>query len=159
MTFFPTSIFVTLFLSFSIALSQSQNNVLQINDATDTRITKITYSSSGGRGGYYVNLDITSTSTVYVQGNAETSKTIKEKTSKTYWNSLTKALNLRDFDQVKSDPGHSMYDGIDITITVVSRGKTHTLVNGSTDMKQYIRINGFTDLLEKKLASLRERIK
>ena len=159
MTFFHTSIFVTLFLSFSIASSQSQSSDLLTNNSTANRITKISYSSSGGRGGYYVNLDITAISTVYVQGNPETSKTIKEKTSKTYWNSLTKALNLRDFDQVKSDPGHSMYDGIDITITVVSRGKMHTLVNGSTDIKPYIRIKAFTDLLEKKLASLRERIK
>ena len=85
-------------------------------------------------------------------------KKIKEKTEKSFWNRLVKTINLRDFDKIRSNPGHALFDGIDITISVDERKGKHSIVNGNEDSVNYSRIRPFTDLLEKKLVELRKKI-
>jgi len=121
-------------------------------------ISKISYASSGGKAGNYESLDITSVSLTYVQGHRGVEKTIDEKTVNSFWNKLTKAINLTDFDKIKSDPGQALYDGIDITISIEKGKKKHSIVNGNEDSVNYSKIKRFTDLLENKLAEIRKKI-
>jgi hypothetical protein len=121
-------------------------------------ISKISYSSAGGKAGNYENLDIKPDSLIYVQGHRGVEKTIKEKTLKSFWNKLTKSINFTHFDKIQSDPGHSLYDGIDITITIEKGKQKHSIVNGNEDSVNYVKIKPFTDLLQKKLAEIRKKI-
>ena len=121
-------------------------------------ISKISYTSAGGKAGNYESLDITPDSLVYVQGHRGVEKTISEKTLNSFWNKLTKSINLRDFDKIRSDPGHALYDGIDVTITIEKGKQKHSIVNGNEDSVNYVKIKPFTDLLENKLAEIRKKI-
>lgn len=93
-----------------------------------------------------------------MQARRGNEKTIKEKTEKAFWNGLTKSINLKDFDKIKSSPGHALYDGIDITLLIETGTEKHLVVNGNEDSLNYNRIRPFTDLLEKKLSQLRKGI-
>jgi len=121
-------------------------------------ISKISYTSAGGKAGNYESLDITPGSLIYVQGHRGVEKTIHEKTVTSFWNKLTKSINLRDFDKIRSDPGHSLYDGIDVTITIEKGKQKRSIVNGNEDSVNYVKIKPFTDLLENKLAEIRKKI-
>jgi len=130
----------------------------QTKDIANTPISKILYSSSGGKSGNYESVDISPGSTIYIQGHRGTEKRIKEKTVKNFWISLTKTIKLRDFDKIRSNPGHALYDGIDITISIEKGSQKHSIVNGNEDSVNYRRIRPFTDLLEKRLVELRKKI-
>ena len=132
-------------------------NDLQINH-THYPISKISYTSAGGRAGNYESLDITPDSLIYVQGHRGVEKTINEKTLNSFWNKLTHSINLTDFDKIRSDPGHALYDGIDITISIEKGKEKHSVVNGNEDSVNYTKIKAFTDLLENKLAEIRGKI-
>jgi hypothetical protein len=157
--------FITLFfagLYFVSTTFKSQNNCSlrpdQINTTSNSPVSKISYTSSGGKGGYYETLDITSASLTYVQGHRGVEKAINEKTLNSFWDKLTKTVNLEDFDKIKSDPGHALYDGIDITISIEKGKEKHSIVNGNEDSVNYRKIKPFTDLLENKLAEIRKKI-
>jgi len=130
----------------------------QINNISNSPVSKISYTSTGGKGGYYESLAITPASLTYVQGHRGVEKTIKEKTISSFWERLTKTVNLEDFDKIKSDPGHALYDGIDISISIEKGKEKHSIVNGNEDSVNYSKIKPFTDLLENKLAEIRKKI-
>lgn len=123
-----------------------------------TPITKITYSTTGGRGGNYESLEISQDSLLYVQARRGNEKTTKEKTAKKFWNEITDKIKLQNFSRIKSNPGHALYDGIDITIMIETAKEKLTIVNGNEDTLNYKKIQPFTDLLQKKLEELRTKI-
>jgi hypothetical protein len=150
---------ITTFFSLStIATSKCNNTTTQKNNNANSPIAKIVYSTTGGRSGNYESLDISTDSLVYIQARRGNEKMIKEKTAKVFWDSLTKSITLQDFDKIKSNPGHALYDGIDTTLSIEAGTKQHTLVNGSEDPVNYSKIRPFTDILEKELVRLRKRI-
>ena len=146
---------LTTFAHFAEPLRPDYNH-LQIKRAPP--ISKISYTSAGGKAGNYESLNITRDSLIYVQGHRGVEKKINEKTVNSFWNKLTKSINLRDFDKIRSDPGHSLYDGIDVTITVEKGKQRRSIVNGNEDSVNYVKIKPFTDLLESKLAEIRKKI-
>ncbi len=154
LSFIPAKLLLLLAIS---PLHGVQKNTATQNDVP--AITKISYSSSGGRGGNTVSLDITANALVYVQGHSGSEKTIREKTSRSLWNSLVKAINTKDIDRVKSNPGHALYDGVDVTITVDKGKQIHSIVNGSEDALNYGRIKTFTDILQNQLSRLEKKIR
>ena len=121
-------------------------------------VIKITYNATGGRGGNYESLEITSDSLFFVQARRGNEKSIKQKTGRDFWNNLITSFNAADFQKIKSDPGHALYDGIDITITVETAKEKYSIVNGQEDTLNYKKIEPFTQLLEKKLEELRKKI-
>jgi hypothetical protein len=131
---------------------------LQIGRIPNSLISKISYTSAGGKAGNYEKLDITPASLRYVQGHRGIEKTINEKTVSSFWDKLTKAINLTHFDKIKSDPGHALYDGVDITISIEKGKEKHSIVNGNEDSVNYRKIKPFTDLLENKLVEIRKKI-
>jgi hypothetical protein len=146
-------------LYFSAAIFVSQfNYCATTKKGSGTPITKIAYSSSGGRSGNYENLEISPDSLFYVQARRGIEKAIRQKTATTFWNDLTGRLHLEDFDRIRSDPGHALYDGIDITINVQTASQKHTIVNGSEDTINYNKIRPFTERLENRLEQLRKEI-
>jgi hypothetical protein len=146
-------------LYFAVAIFTSQfHYCVTTKNSNGALISKITYSSSGGRLGNYENLEISHDSLFFVQARRGVEKSIKQKTMKAFWKYLTGRLSLNDFDRIKSDPGHALYDGIDITITVETPTQKHTLVNGNEDTINYNRIRPFTNELENKLEQLRKEI-
>ena len=149
---------VTLCFVSAIFYSQADHGHLQIRNIANAPISKISYSSSGGKSGSYESLDISPVSVIYVAARRGVEKKIKEKTVKSFWNRLMKTINLRDFDKIRSNPGHALYDGIDITISIEKRKEKHSIVNGNEDSVNYRRIRPFTDLLEKKIVELRKKI-
>ena len=158
MAYLSTFISAKLFLLLAVSPSYNQ----QKNGAMQDRpipITKISYSTTGGRGGNTVSLEITSKTLVYVVGRGGAEKTVTEKTSKSLWNSFTKAINTNDMDGIKSNPVHALYDGTDITITVEKGKEIHTLVNGNEDSLKYKKIKAFTDILESQLSRLEKKIR
>src|SRR5262249_35818133 len=70
----------------------------QIARISNSPISKISYSSAGGKAGNYESLDVTPDSLVYVQGRRGVEQTINEKTVNSFWTKLTKTINLTDFD-------------------------------------------------------------
>jgi len=154
---YPNMFFALYFLS-AILHSQANYNHLQTKDIANSRISKISYTSAGGKSGNYESLDISSASLSYVQAHRGVEKRIKGKTERSFWNGLTKTINLRDFDKIRSDPGHALYDGIDITISIEKGKEKHSIVNGNQDSVNYSKIKPFTDLLENKLAEIRKKI-
>jgi hypothetical protein len=159
MIYHKVMILTNLYFVLALFPLQARNNNLQAGNIEDTLISKISYSSSGGRSGSYESLDISANALIYVQGRNGDEKTIKEKTARSFWHSLTNAINIKDFDKIKSDPGHALFDGTDITITIEKGKQKHSIVNGNEDILNYQRISGFTDLLEKTLTGLRKKIK
>jgi len=157
MNYSYTLIFATLVGLFAVKPLPQQKSLVS-QKVTSAPITKISYSSTGGRGGNTVSLEITANSLIYVQGHAGTEKTIKERTSRNLWSSLTRSINIKDFDRIKSNPGHAMYDGIDVTITVQKGRETHSIVNGSEDAANYSRIRSFTSILESQLSRLEKKM-
>ena len=149
---------VTLYFVSAIFSSRGDHAHFQIRNIANRPISKISYSSSGGKGGNYESLDLSPTSVIYVQARRGVEKRIKEKTVKSFWNRLTKTINLRDFSKIRSNPGHALYDGIDITISIEKGKEKQSIVNGNEDSVNYRRIKPFTDLLEKKLVELRKKI-
>ena len=139
-------------------LQANQKSVFTQN-LHNAAITKVTYSATGGRGGNTVSLEITAGNLVYVQGHAGAEKTIKERTSRSLWLSLVRSINVKDLDRIKSNPGHAMYDGTDITIAVLKGREEHSIVNGSEDILNYKKIKLFTDILEGQLTRLGKRIR
>lgn len=121
-------------------------------------ISKISYSTTGGRGGNTISLEITATTLIYTKGHAGEEKTIRERTSRNLWSSLTRSINIKDFDRIKSNPGHAMYDGIDVTITVQVGRRSYTIVNGSEDEVNYKRIRSFVNILESQLSRLDKKM-
>jgi hypothetical protein len=150
------TILVTLY--FVSAIFQASDNHVETKSIANTPISKISYSSSGGKSGNYESLDISSTSIIYVRGHRGAEKSIKEKTAKSFWTRLTKTINLRDFDKIRSNPGHALYDGIDITISIEKGNQKRSIVNGNEDSVNYRKIRPFTDLLERRLVQLRKKI-
>ena len=132
--------------------------LLSNNLTTATPICKISYSATGGRSGNYENLEICPDSLYYLQAHRGVEKTIREKTGNTFWNDLTAKVKLKDFKRIKSNPGHALYDGIDITIAIANAKEKHSVVNGNEDTLNYQKIRPFTDLLENKLEELRTKI-
>ena len=149
---------VTLYFVSAIFYSQADHGHLQIRNIANPTISKISYSSSGGKSGSYETLDISAASVIYVGAHRGVEKKIKEKTVKSFWNRLMKTINPRDFDKIRSNPGHALYDGIDITISIEKGKEKQSIVNGNEDSVNYRRIRPFTDLLEKRLVELRKKI-
>jgi len=154
-----TLLFASFFGLFAIKPMPTEQKNLVLQNAQNVAITKISYSTTGGRGGNYVNLDITSMSILYVQAHNGVEKTIKEKTPRNLWQSLTRSINLKDLDKIKSNPGHALYDGTDVTITVEKGREKHSVVNGSEDAVNYKKIKAFTDILEVQLSRLDKKIR
>src|SRR6266853_3742333 len=97
MTCINTMFLVTLYFVSSVFSSRTDNAHFQIRNIANPPISKISYSSSGGKGGNYESLDVSPSSVIYVQARRGVEKRIKEKTVKSFWNRLTKTINLRDF--------------------------------------------------------------
>ena len=158
MSYLSTLISAKLFL----LLAMSPTHELAKNSIVQGRamppIMKVTYSTNAGRGGTSVNLTITQNTLVYTQGHNGAEKTIKERTARSLWMSLTRSINIKDLDRIKSNPGHGLYDGTDITITVERGKEVHSIVNGNEDSANYKRIKQFTDILEGQLNRLEKRI-
>jgi hypothetical protein len=93
-----------------------------------------------------------------VQAHRGSEKTRKEKTVKSFWKSLTKTINLKDFKKIKTNPEHALYDGIDVTIFIEKGDEMYSIVNGNEDSLNYRKIRPLTTMLEKKLAELRKKI-
>src|SRR5438045_1513602 len=131
MIFRPLTISATFY--FLVAVSQSQvcNKPVAANNNGNNGVTKISYASSGGRSGNYESLALSADSVVYIQAHRGAEKAFREKTKADEWNSLTKAINLGDFDKIQSNPGHALYDGIDVTIAIETGTKMHSFVNGN----------------------------
>lgn len=157
MIYLHTVLLTTLYFLSIISPSQC-NNIAKPKNNTNTSISKISYSTTGGRSGNYESLDISADSLFYLQARRGNEKTIRKKTEKVFWDSLTRAINLKDFDKIKSNPGHALYDGIDTTISIEAGDQKHSLINGNEDTLHYKRIGPLTDLLEKKLSQLRKKI-
>lgn len=138
--------------------SKSCNDRAMQKGNAETGITKISYSTTGGRSGNYESLNVTADSLVYLQARRGEEKTTSEKTPTDLWRQLVASINLNDFDRIKSNPGHALYDGIDTTLSIESAAKTHTLVNGNEDPDNYKRIKPFTELLEKTVAEQRQKM-
>jgi hypothetical protein len=153
-----TVFFGSLYFASAFFPLQANNNRAETKKSAGQLISKVSYRSSGGRSGNYERLDISADSTIYIQARRGTEKEIKERTSKRDWNGLTNSINVKDFGRIKSNPGHALYDGIDITITLETEGKNYSIVNGNEDTVNYKRIRPFTNLLEKRLAGLRKKI-
>jgi len=158
MIYHKTIFFVTLYFVLSIFPPHTKGNDIETKNIADTLISKISYSSSGGKSGRYESLDIASDYIIYVQGHSGSEKSIREKTSKSFWNTLTNTINIKDFDKIQSSPGHALFDGIDITISIEKGKEKHSIVNGNEDILNYRRIRPFTNLLEKRLSELRKKI-
>jgi hypothetical protein len=158
MIYLKTILIVILYFVSAVFPSQTNDNNAETKNIADTPISKISYSSSGGKSGNYESLDISSDSVIYIQGRRGLEKSRREKTVKSFWKTLTKTINLKDFDKIESNPGHALYDGIDITISIEKGKEKHSIVNGNEDSLNYRRIRPFTNLLEKRLAELRKRI-
>ena len=158
MIYLKTIFLVPLCFISAIFPSQINDSNAATKNITDTLISKISYSSTGGRSGNYESLDISPDSVIYIQGHRGSEKNRKEKTVKSFWKTLTKAVNLKDFDKIQSNPGHTLYDGIDITISIEKGKNKLSIVNGSEDSLNYRRIKPFTNLVEKKLSELRKKI-
>lgn len=156
MIFHPKNL-VSIFLFASVISPSPFHSCVTAKQSTAT-ITKISYSSAGGRAGNSEKLEISSDSLFYVQARGGVEKTIKEKTVKEFWKGLIGKISFKDFDKITSDPGHALYDGIDVTITIETKNEKHSLVNGSEDAINYERISPFTDMLENKLEELRTKI-
>lgn len=155
---FRHKVAVTVLYFTSLILLSQFNNCVTAKHGTSRIISKISYSSSGGRSGNYENLDVTQDSLFYVQAHRGNEKILKEKTAKEFWDQLSGHINLKDIDKIKSNPGHVLYDGIDITIAIETAKEKHAIVNGNEDTLNFKKIRPFTDLLEKKLEELRTRI-
>ena len=121
-------------------------------------ISRISYASAGGKAGNYETLQIRPDSLIYVQGHRGVEKMINEKTVPSFWKKLSQSINLTYFDKIQSDPGHSLYDGIDVTITIEKGKEKHSIINGNEDSLNYVKIKPFTDLMENKLAEIRKKI-
>ena len=158
MMYLNTIFLVALYVVSAISYSPADHGDVRISNIANSPISKISYSSSGGKAGIYESLDISPDSVIYVQGRRGVEKSIKEKTMKSFWNKLMKTINLRDFDKIRSNPGHALYDGIDITISIEKGKEKHFIVNGNEDSVNYRRIRPFTDLLERKLVEVRKKI-
>jgi hypothetical protein len=158
MSYLTPLLFIGLNMLSAVFHSHHDYKNVEIKNLRDSHISKISYNSTGGKAGNYESLDITSASLTYVQGHRGVEKTINEKTLSTFWNKLTKTINLKDFDKIRSDPGHALYDGIDVTISIEKRKEKHSVVNGNEDSVNYSKIKPFTDLLENKLAEIRKKI-
>jgi len=157
MIYLNTIFCVVLYFVSAIVQVPSNHSHLQSKIANPP-ISKISYSSSGGRAGNYESLDISQDSLSYVQGHRGVEKTINKKTVRSFWDRLTKTIELKDFDKVRSDPGHALYDGIDVTISIEKGREKHSIVNGNEDSVNYRKIKPFIDLLDQKLAELRKKI-
>ena len=158
MIYLKTIVLASLYFGSITFLPKNNCNKLQAEKISNTPVSKISYSSSGGRSGNYETLDITADSLIYVQGHRGAEKSRREKTVKSFWNGMTKTINFKDFDKIKSKPGHALYDGVDITISIEKEKEKHTIVNGNEDTANYKRIRPFTSLLEKRLTELRKKI-
>ena len=158
MIYLKTIFLVTSYFVSAIFPSQTRSNNAETKNIADTLISKISYSSSGGKSGSYESLDISSDSLIYVQGRSDSEKSIRDTTSKSFWNTLTKTINLKDFDKIQSSPGHALFDGIDITISIEKGKEKHSIVNGNEDILNYRRITPFINLLEERLFALRKKI-
>jgi len=158
MSYLVVIFFLGLYFVPVISDAPSNCNHSQTKKIDASQISKISYTSAGGKAGNYESLDITPDSLVYVQGRRDVEKTINEKTVTSFWNKLTKTINLTDFDKIQSDPGHALYDGIDVTISIEKGKEKHSIVNGNEDSVNYYKIKPFTDLLENKLAEIRKKI-
>ena len=121
-------------------------------------ISKLSYGFSGGKSGNYEMLQVSADSTWYLQAHLGQEKTMAEETEKDFWARLNNAVNLNDLKQVKSYPGHALYDGIDTTLSVALQNEIHTLVNGGEDTLNYQKIRPLISVLEKKLEALRTKI-
>ena len=155
---FRAVLIASLYVVTGVSSSKSCHNEASVKSNAAITITKISYSTTGGRGGNYERLDVTADSLVYLQARRGQEKTTNEKTPAELWRQLVTSINLADFDRVKSNPGHALYDGIDTTLSVETAAKTHVLVNGNEDPLNYKRIAPFTQLLEKTVAERRTKI-
>ena len=158
MIYLNTIFLATLYFVLAIFPSHTNDNHLKAKNIANAQFSKISYSSSGGKSGNYESLDISPDSTIYIQGRRGVEKSRREKTLMSFWSKLTKTINLKDFGKIQSNPGHSLYDGIDITISIEKGKEKHSIVNGNEDSLNYRRIRPFTNLLEKRLGELRKRI-
>src|SRR4051812_26257044 len=114
MTYLKTIFLTCIYFLYTAFLPTCKHNNIQGRNIADTQISKITYSSLGGRSGNYESLNITTDSVIYIEARHGVEKTITEKTVKSFWSGLIKTIKLEDFDKIKSNPGHSLYDGIDV---------------------------------------------
>ena len=158
MFYLKTLLLAGLYLLPIIFISSCKHNKIQAANIAEISISKISYASSGGRSGNYENVVITPDSVIYVEARRGVEKSIAEKTIKGFWSDLIKSINLTDFDKIKSNPGHSLYDGIDVTISI-ERGRTkYSIVNGNEDTANYKNIQPFISLLETELSKLRKKM-
>lgn len=118
-------------------------------------VTKIVYDKTGGRGGNTEHLVITRSLMTFIEGHGGKERTVSEKTNPATWRKLVNSISIPNFNKIKSNPGHSLYDGIDITISVTSNLKEYSIVNGNEDSINFKRIKKFNDQLEALLSRLR----
>lgn len=136
-------LFIMLFL-FSNTSCQSRNEILKIEKI-------VIYSVSGGKGGASSEVIIAKDSISYVNNDSDFyqyNKTTKIKTPEALWNKMMESLNIEKFDLVKSNPGHVQYDGSDVTVSVYSKGKIHSITNAEDDKINFENIKHFYHIIE-----------
>ena len=155
-TLFPVFL-STLFIAIAMPL-QKCKHASAANSGTSFLVSKVSYHSTGGRGGNYESLEISADSAIYMQARRGEEKTVRQQQSPSSWTELLSTINLADFDKIKSNPGHALYDGIDVTLSVDTQAGKHSVVNGNEDSVNYGKIKPLTDLLEKQLSEMRQQI-
>jgi len=146
----PATILALCLSTFTMALPPCRKN-------TGSPITRIAYSTTGGRAGNYEALEINPDSTFFTKALRGNEQYVKQKTDRAFWNDIIQTIRLADFDRVRSDGGHALYDGIDVTITIEKGAEKHSIVNGETDSLAFRRIAPFTRKLNEKLEELRKK--
>jgi len=144
-------------LAFSISVVTSYL-LPPCNRETGNGITKVVYSTTGGRSGNYERLELDPDSSIYTRAVRGNEQYVKQKTDVPFWRDLKQSVRLEDFDKVQSDPGHTLYDGIDITITVEEGADKHSFVNGENDSLNYQRLAPFIRRLHVKLEEFRKKL-
>jgi len=118
-------------------------------------INKITYNSVGGEMGGYVRVQMTKDSiTGGITATSGKKITIREKTPKTLWDSLTRQITIKDFREIKSGKSVQYIDGIDISVKIETDKESYSLLNGDIDRIKNKKVFYFMEALEDKLRKI-----
>lgn len=143
--------FSLLFLLLSLISIKGKSQCKQKNSLTSEPITKISYSRCcGGEADSYENFIISKDSIIYEEGvhnlRNRYRKVYRDVTPISLWDSLKRAINIFEFDKIKSNKSNAERDGSDIKVTIKKGNKVYSVVNADFD-----KINGTQSNLLMKL--------